>query len=450
MKYLSVRLLAGALVALTFAMPVAAQEEVVDEIVAVVGSDIILRSDVDGYAQAFVQQSGVPYSDQLWADALNQLIDQKVLATVAERDTTLGVTDDQVQQALDDRIQQLEAQVGGQAALEDLYGKPLLEIQNDLREDFRQQILVEQFRGRKLRAITITPSEVRQWFNRIPQDSLPTLPDVVRIAHIVRYPDVTAAAKQDALEIITAIRRQIVDSTMTFEEAAQQFTDDPGSKAQGGRYPNGRLPELEPEFAAMAARIGVGDVSQPFETSRGYHILRVNDRRGEIVDFNHVLISFDETQSDPSEAIAHLTTVRDSILTYDLPFELMARRHSEEAFSANRGGRVVDPQSGSRDLPLQALGVAWRRTIQDLDEGAISEPTEVQTLDGRRAYHLLKLERRVPEHRVNIETDYERIQEIALQEKQARELQRWVEQLKANVYIDVRGKGREALAQVRE
>lgn len=443
---LFVLILAGSMGAVT----AAAQENstVVDEIVAVVGDKIVLRSEVDVMVLGAMQQQRLPFSPALWSDAFNQLINQKVLAVHARLDTTLIVSDDQVEQSLDQRISQLTSQVGSEAKLEEMYGKSVSQIKDELRTDFRDRMLAEQFQARKLQQIQITPSEVRQWFSQLPTDSLPVLPDVVRIAHIVRYPEVTEEARRGAMNIITAIRDSVVTGRATIEDYAAKFTDDPGSAKTGGRYPSSRLSELAPEFAAVAARINIGEISQPFETQFGLHILRVNERRGEVVDFNHILIQFDERNADPTEAIKYLEIVRDSLVNQKMPFELMARRHSEEPMSAIRGGRVVDPSSLSRDLPLQALGASWRTTIDQLKEGEMSEPTRVELLDGSEAYHILLLQSRIPSHRVDIITDYERIQQIALQDKQQRVLNEWIVDLRKDVYIEVRGRGEDFSAAV--
>lgn len=424
--------------------PVLAQSgKVVDEIVAIAGDQIILRSDVDGYVMGIMQQRQMPYSEQLWNEALNQLINQKVLAIHAKKDTTIEVSDDQVEQALNQRIEQLTAQVGSASQLEDIYGKSILQIKNDLREEYRDQMMAEIFQSRKLQQIKITPSEVQEWFSRIPVDSLPTLPEIVRIAHIVRYPGVTDAAREEANEIISAIRDSIVIGGSSFEDMARQFSDDIASARNGGRDSGRRLSELVPEFAAVAARIPIGEISQIFETQFGLHILRVNDRRGEVIDYNHILIRFDESKFDPTVAIEYLKAVRDSLVNMNAPFELMARRHSQETSTANRGGRVVDPRTGIRDLPLDALGPTWRATINALEVNEISEPAEVELLDGRRAYHILKLQKREPSHRVDIHTDYERIEQIALQEKQAIVFEEWLAQLRKDVYIEIRGKAQD-------
>ncbi len=419
----------------------AAQEQVLDEIVAIVGDQIILKSDIDGLVTGLVQQRRMEYSNALWADALNQLIDQKVMAVHAKRDTNITVTEDQVDQSLNDRIDQLTQQVGSIDRLEQIYGKSLVQIRADLRADFRERLLAEQLQGQKMRTIKTTPSEVNEWFSQFPTDSLPTLPDIIRVSHIVRYPTISQEAEDEAIEIISTIRDSVMTGTSTLEDMARRFSDDQGSAANGGRYEEMNLGDLVPEFAAVASRSQVGELSTPFKSPFGYHILRVNERRGDAVDFSHVLISIDDSQADPTEAIAYLNVLRDSIITNQVPFELIARRHSEEESSAEIGGRLIDPQTGERDLFLEALGPKWQEVTDTLEIGELSNPAEVELLDGKRAYHIVKLQRRIPSHRVDIETDYARIEQLALQDKRAREMRIWLDALREEVYVELRGQG---------
>ena len=289
--------------------PDAMSEDVIDEIVATVDEYIILRSEVDAIVMRLLQTQPVEYSGQVWMSALDQLIDQRVMTIHAKRDTNLVVTDEQLEQVLNQRVEQLTSQMGGTARFEEAYGKSTLEVKADLREDLKDQLLAEQLQGGKIGTIKITPSEVRAWFSQFPQDSLPVIPDVVRLAHIVRYPEPSKAAKDYAVELITTIRDSIVVGGGSMEDLATQFTDDTGSQETGGHYVGSRLRELVPEFAAVASRAEIGTVSQVFESPYGYHILRVNDRRGDIIDFNHILITVDESSADPAEAISFLTMV---------------------------------------------------------------------------------------------------------------------------------------------
>ncbi len=422
-----------------------AQEQVIDEIVAVVADDIILRSDVDALVLGVLQQQQIPYSDEIWAQALNQLVDQGVLVEHARRDTNISVTDVQVDQSIDQRIAALTQQVGSISRLEELYGQSVEELRETLRKTYREQLMADQFQSAKLQTITVTPSEVREWFAQFPADSLPTLPTMIRTSHIVRYPKVSAAAENEALEIITAIRDSIITGRSTLENMARRFSEDVGSAAAGGRYEEMVLGDLVPEFAAVAARAEPGELSAPFKSPFGYHILRVNSRVGEQVDFSHVLINIDKTKADPSEAIKFLNTLRDSLLTTGAPFALLARRHSEESATAEIGGRVIDPQTGERDLFLEALGEEWQELADTLEIGEISLPGPVTLLDGTLAYHIVQLQRIVPEHRVDIETDYARIEKLAQDDKRNREMRRWLDLLREEVYVELRGKGKQLL-----
>ena len=430
----------------SYAPPAAkAQEQVLDEIVAIVADQIILKSDIDGLVTGLVQQQRLEYTDALWAEALNQLIDQKVMAEHAKRDTNIVVTEDQIDQSLNDRIQQLTQQVGSTDRLEQIYGKSLVQIRADLRTDFRERLLAEQLQSQKMRSIKVTPSEVKEWFAQFPTDSLPTLPDIIRVSHIVRYPTVSQEAEDEALEIITTIRDSVITGTSTLEDMARRYSEDTGSASSGGRYTEMGLGDLVPEFAAVASRIPEGELSQPFKSQFGYHILRVNQRRGDAVDFSHILISVDESKADPTEAIAFLHALRDSIVTHEIPFEILARRHSEEENSAEIGGRLIDPSTGERDLFVEALGLKWKQVTDTLAIDEVSTPAEVDLLDGSRAYHIVKIQRRVPSHRVDIETDYSRIEQLALQAKRAQEMRRWLDALREEVYVETRGQGLERM-----
>jgi len=202
------------------------------------------------------------------------------------------------------------------------------------------------------------------------------------------------------------------------------------------------LDEVVAEFAAVASRSAVGAYSNIFETQFGLHFLRVNARRGDRIDYNHILISFDDRKVDDGPAVERLTVLRDSIVTKGASFEYLAREESEEEFSKAQGGRVSDPSTGERNLYMEALGGMWQRTLSTLEPGDISEPAEVQLLDGRRAWHIVRLESLVPEHRVDIETDYELIEQRALQDKQIRIMESWIADLRQSVYIDLRGHAR--------
>jgi len=436
-------LLLGALVLLITGLaapPAHAQNaRVVDRIAAVVGDNIILKSEVDQLVQRQTQQQNVSYSDDLWMTGLQQLVDQKLIAEKARRDTTITVTDQQLTNQLNRRIEQLKQRAGGQERLEQAYGKSILEIKEQFRENLRGQILAQKLQQKRRQNINITPSEVRQWFEETPQDSLPRVPKTARMSHIVRYPKPSKEASQEAKSLITSIRDSIVNEGASFEAMARQFSAPGAAGTASGALNNVDLNDLVPEFAAVAARTPVGKVSQVFynDSQNGYHILRIDSKDGSTVDLHHILIKPDSPSGE--RAKKYLRAVRDTLLNdSDASFELMARRHSEDERTAENGGRVTDPQSGTRDLVLSRLGPSWKQTLRTLEPGDISKPSKVQLLNEDQAYHIVLLERRVPAHRMSLDKDYERIRQLALRDKRRRQMREWTDQLRDKIYVDVR------------
>ncbi len=408
----------------------------VDGIVAVVGSNVILRSDVEALALQLARGNAV--TDPIRRQALDDLISQEVLVEHAKRDTTITVTPDEVTEALDQRTEALVAQVGGEEKVMQLYGKSLAQLREDYRKQVQNQLLAQALQRRKYFQVRITPQEVREWFNAIPADSIPEVPNFVRVANIVQFPTVDQSARDEARATIDAIRDSIATGAATIEALAQRYSDDPGSANRGGRYASVNIRDLVPEFGAVAATLSPGELSQVFETQFGYHVMRLNNRLGDVVDFNHVLIRIDESRTDPTEAIATLEMVRDSVLTGGASFALMAKEFSEDETSAARGGNVTVPQSGDRNLRYDALSPSWKQILDTLDVGELSQPANVELLDGRQAYQIVLLQRRVPAHPMTLADDYALIEEYALQDKRQRVMSAWIDELRASVYVAIK------------
>ncbi len=411
---------------------------VLDEIVAVVGTEPVLASEVNAVALSALQGQATSISDEQWSRALDDLVYQKVILDRALRDTTITVSDDQVNRQLDSRTASLAAQLGGEEQLTAYYGRTIDEIKASFREDVRRQLMAQQYQSRRLRDVSITPSEVGTWFAQIPDEEIPDVPELVRVAHIVQQPTPDESAREFARLLTVALRDSILAEQATIEELAARHSDDPGSRENGGAYADFNVRDLVPEFGLVASTLEDGGLSQVFETQFGYHVMRLNQRQGDIVSFNHILVRVDDTDLDPASAIAQLDVLRDSVLTYGVPFEAIAKRHSSDPFSAAQGGYVSDPRTGERDLRLEALGPLWKVVIDTMDVGGVSEPVEVQLLDGTRAWHVVLLQRRTPPHRLNIETDYALLSQYALQDKRQVELEVWLRDLKETVYVDIK------------
>ena len=423
------------------AQPVAPGDRL-DGIAAVVGEQVVLYSEVNALAQQTAQGREAP--PDLWSRALDRLVDQRVVIARARQDTTLTITDDIVSQRVDQQVARLAAQVGGEAALQEAYGRSIDEIKVSVRDDVRDELLLQQYQGRRMREVKVTPGEVRAWFERIPEADRPVVPERVRVAHVLRIPESGESAMAGVRAEAEALRDSIVAGQATIEELADRHSDDPGNTNRdgtknGGLYTTLRLSDLEPRFQAAAAAAEPGDISPVFETAFGYHVLRVNERDGNRISFNHVLLEAEVGETEVAEARAFLTVLRDSIEA-GTPFEAIARRHSQDPTSAARGGYVSVPETRERDLTTEGLGPQWRATLDSLEVGEISEPAPI-ALGGPEspaAYHIVLLQRRVPAHPLSVTDDYALLSQYALQEKQNEVLQDWIADLRRTVYVDIR------------
>ncbi len=422
-----------------------------DGIAAIVGDQVVLYSEVDALAQqtAAAQQPAIAVTPDLWSRALDQLLDRQILIDNARRDTTITASDDEITSEVDRNIGQLVQSVGSEAALVEAYGRPLSAIRESIRADVRDDILLQRYRARRLRGVSTTPGEVQEWFDRIPAAQRPEIPELVRVAHVVRAPEPNPAARAEARAFAVALRDSIQAGQLSIADAANRYTTDPGNTNRdgtknGGAYQNFRLTDLDPTFAAATAALEAGGLSQVVETGFGYHIIRLNARTGDRVSFAHVLTPISRQALDESAARALLTTLRDSIVTNRVPFEAIARRHSQDPLSAARGGFVSDPQTGERDLRLDALGALWKASVDTMTVGEISGVAPVTLLDAASTpvLHFVLLQKRTPAHTLSLADDYTLLAEYALQEKRQRSLRTWVDALRGSTYIDIRATDR--------
>lgn len=420
------------------------QGETLDQIVAVVNDHVILKSDVDQQVTDYLMQmrqqgNQVPdFSKEMWYSILQNMVDRYVLLDQAREDSVI-VTDEQVNQQINQRIDQYVQQVGSESALEQQLGKSIVQLRAELREDYRTEMTVGQYRQQKIQNVNITRPEVREYFNSIPRDSLPTIPERVSVSQIVATPAPMENAREEALKLARQLRDSLLNHNQSIEELARRHSDGP-SAPNGGHLGMIPLNDLVAEYSAAAAALEPGEISEVVETSFGFHVIRLNERQGDQIDTNHILISMDEASYDDQAAIQKLEQYRDSVLNHGASFSDLAREHSEDPNTAPQGGRILNPRTGERLIPLGQLDPALYRIVLLLEEeGNISEPKEFNIGsegNSRKAFRIVRLDERVPEHVANLEQDYERIKNIALQEKQLRVIQDWLRELKNQVYIE--------------
>jgi len=417
--------------------------ETADRIVAIVNDVPILKSEVDADVTNFIQQAKfannpVEFTDALWYDVLEAAIDNKVMYRKAIVDS-IEVTQDRVDRQMDQRIQQLVQQAGSERALEEAFGKSIIQLRAEYREQFREQIMTSQLRQQKLSEIEITRPEVEEFFNSIPKDSLPIIPEQVSLSQIVILPDPLLDAKENARSFAEQLRDSILNHGKSIEEFARKYSDGP-SASNGGSLPLMNVSELVPEYSAAAAALQPGQISEVLETVFGYHVIRLDDRRGNQIKTSHILISVDENELDEQAAIDRLNEMRDSLMTNEgLKFSDFARKYSEDPNTASTGGKLIDPQTGSRLIPLQNLDPALYRIVLLMDQpGQISEPKAFNpnNANSGKAYRIVRLDSRIEEHTASLEKDYDRIETIALQQKQIKVMSEWMQNVRDEMYIE--------------
>ena len=426
-----------------FTTSLLAQEtNVADRIIAVVNDRIILKSDVDEEVSQYMNQveaqgQEITFSEDLWYSALQSMVDNYVMLERAKVDS-ITVSDEMVNRQMDARINDLIRQAGGERAVEEAFGKSIIQLRADFRDQFREQMVVQRVQQTKMQEINITRPEVENFFNDIPEDQLPTIPEQVGVSQIIVIPPPLEDARSAAFQKAEAIRDSIVNHGKDFEEMARKYSEDQSAQ-RGGSLPMLPVNDLVANYSAAATAIEIGEISEVVRTEFGYHIIRLDDRRGDQIETSHVLIKIDEALVDEDQATEKLNAIRDSVLNHDKRFADMARRYSEDEETKAFGGRIVNRQTGERLIPISQLEPALYRIVLLLEEeGQISEPRSYNPprQNINKAFRIVRLDRHTPEHIASLEQDYDRIREIALQQKQMQEFRTWLEGLRDEVFIE--------------
>lgn len=411
--------------------------QTIDRILAVVGEDVILYSDVEGQV-AYLKANGRTDDGTLRCQIMEKLIIDKLLLNKAKQDS-VEVTEDQVESELERKLEYFISGYGGVDKLEEIYGKPLIEIRADLKPDIKDQLLIDRMQGLIISKTTVTPREVKKFYNQIPKDSLPFLPAEVEVYHLVKRPEPTAAAVREAKKFLEKLRSEIVSGEKDFAETAKRYSEDFGSARTGGLLPEFSRGRMVPEFEEMAYKTKVGEISPVFKSAYGHHVMKVEKKVGEIITARHILISPRLGIDDDSTAVRKLREIREMITGGDtLSFEKAARRYSDDEPTKTCGGCIKNPQTGEQRIPLDLLDGDFYLTVDGMKVGEITKPVEWIQPDNKKSFHLLYLKNRIPPHVANLEQDYRNLQEAALQAKQAEALEKWFVSARKNVFIEIK------------
>jgi peptidyl-prolyl cis-trans isomerase SurA len=411
----------------------AQQMKLVDKVVGVVGGDIILYSDVEMQYQQMSSEGDMPEDARCLI--FDQLLLEKLFVNQARIDSII-ISEDEVEAELNNRLGYFISMLGSQQALEEYYGKSVVAIKNDFREDIRKQLLADRMQQQVMANVSVTPKDVKEFFASIPKDSLPYFNAEVELGEIIMFPKVSPAAKDAAYQKLAGIRSKIVDEDYDFGIQARIHSEDPGSGSEGGDLGFIGRGQTVPEFEAAAYKLQEGEISPIVETEYGFHIIKMLEKKGEMVHLAHILISPEITLDDMERTVAELDSIRNLLINDTLDFKRAVKLFSEDEYSKNSGGLMTNPNTGSPWYELPELEGKVALALKDVEVGGY---TEVLTFEGqgsgKTGFRILHLMAEREPHKADLSRDYEKIQNAAVNQKKQEMLIDWVIEKKDKTYI---------------
>jgi len=411
-----------------------AKKIVADRIAAVVGDRIIMYSDIRNTIADYVRQ-GVEVPDNAECLILDQAILSKVLMQQAEKDS-LPVTDDEVDAELDLRVRDFVRMYGSEKAVEELAGKSIYQIKEDAKESVKEKKLAEAMQKKIVENIKITPTEVKFFFDRIPKDSLPFYESELEVGQIVVYPQASRDLEKYVIDELNHYKQLIESKSSTFEQMAKLHSEDPASKDRGGQYEiNRKDKSWDPSFMAAAFRLKDGEISPVVKTKFGYHIIQMVERNGDEAIIRHILRVAPITDEETNSSIAKLDSVRAKIIAGTLNFNQAALKYSEDDQS-KFAGPFFTGRDGSTYVNIDELDKDIVAMLGKLKMGEISQPTPFTDQQrSKKGVRIVYLKSRSQPHRMNLKDDYNKIAQLALEEKKAKAMDKWLVTKMPTYYI---------------
>jgi peptidyl-prolyl cis-trans isomerase SurA len=407
---------------------------VADKIIAVVGNKIILKSDVENAILDMKRQNAdIPPDAACYL--LEQAISIKALVLQAEKDS-LPVSDEEIDADIDNRIRYFINQYGSKDEVEKIAGKTIYQLKEDFKENIRDQKLAGSMRNKIVDNITITPNEVRAYFDSIPTDSLPYYESEIELGQIVALPKASRDAEEYCIQQLKEYKSQIESGKKDFSTVASIYSEDPGSKDRGGQYEiNRNQKDLDPIWLAKSFTLKEGQISNPFKTRFGYHIIQLVSRAGDDAVVRHILKIPQVTQYEIGSAIKKLDSVRAKLVAGTIDFGAAVSKYSDDEGSKFTGG-MIQGKGGSL-LTIDDLDKEVVLKLKNLSTGEFSQPFEYADPQGKRGVKIIYLKNKTEPHRENIKEDYNKISLRALEYKKGVALEKWFSEKTQDYFIKI-------------
>ena len=410
------------------------RQRLIDEVVASVGDDAILSSDIEyQYGQAMIE--GVNFNGDMKCHILEQLLVQKMMLNQAKIDS-VEVKDNEVMQQVDARLNYFTQQVGGQDKLEEYFKKPILQLRRDQMEAVRTQMITQKMQSSITKDVKITPSDVRKYYSRLGEDSIPYVSTQYEVEQIVVYPEIEQSEIDRIKERLRDFQRQVAEGR-DFATLAVLYSEDPGSASRGGDLGWYSKSGFVPEFSAVAFNMHEkGKVSKIVQTEFGYHIIQFIDRKGDRINCRHILLKPKVSTESRNKGIAFLDTVSAWINSGKLSFEEAASTFSMDKDSRSNGGLMVNPEDGTRKFQLGQIPAEIAKAIQNLQEGQFSKPfVMMDDKKGRETIRMVRLLKKHDPHKANVSDDYDMLKSMFEGQKRKEVLDSWIVNKQKELYV---------------
>jgi peptidyl-prolyl cis-trans isomerase SurA len=413
------------------------RKQTIDKIVAQIGDNIILKSDIDAQKLQAIQ-SGVDVSEETDCMILEQLMFQNLLLNQAQVDSVM-ITDEQVDAEMENRIRVIENQIGGRDKMEAFYGKTITDIKNEFRLLIRNRLLSEEMERRITQDVTVTPKEIEVFFNSIPKDSIPLISSKLSFQQIVIFPDITKEDKDLAWQKLDDIRKEILKGK-SFETQARIHSQDPGSAQAGGKLEATRG-MMVPQFEAAVFSAKEGEISPVFETDYGYHIVQLLERKGDDYVCRHILITPEFNRESLAKSSEKIEECYKALKENSITWENAVTKYSNDLNSKQNRGIITNPITGEQTWSMEDLNQVDQQIYlltDALGKNEISKPSFYFDFNERKqGIRIVRLMNRTEPHYANLNDDYSLIQSATLNKKKETTLTNWINAKVVNAYVRI-------------
>jgi peptidyl-prolyl cis-trans isomerase SurA len=412
-----------------------AQDRVVDQIVAVVGANIILKSEIEQMNMS-QQAQGISSEGDMKCEILENYLIDKLLVAEAEQDTLIVVTPSQVNQQMDQQMQMYLAHFETEKAVEQYFNKSIQLIKSDMQESILNQQLSQQMRQKIVADVTVTPSEVRRSFGKLGEDEIPNIPTQYEYAQITLQPKVELEEQNRVKAKLREYKKRVEDGS-SFATMAVLYSEGPSAKDGGVIGYMGRG-QLDPAYAAIAFNLRGDKVSNVVKSAFGYHIIQLVDKKGEKVNTRHILMKPKISVEAKEEAYNQLDSLANLIRKNDISFEESAVRFSNDKNTRNNGGIAINPNSMSSKFSIDELDPDVSKIIVKMNLNEISAPFETMDPENQQTvYKIVMVTKKIPGHKADLQNDYQTLSEMYLVKKKEQVLEEWISTRQSETYIRI-------------